>query len=656
MTKVTIDAKEYELQAGLTVLQACEAVGVEIPRFCYHERLQVAGNCRMCLVEIQPGPPKPQASCAINIAENMVIKTNTEMVKKAREGAMEFLLVNHPLDCPICDQGGECDLQDQAFKYGKCTSESLEDKRAVEEKSMGPLVKTHMTRCIHCTRCVRFMDEVAGTSELGAFNRGNHTEISTFLNKPLKSNLSGNIIDLCPVGALTAKPYAYQYRSWELKATNSIDVMDALGSAIRVDSKGGDVMRILPRINDDINEEWISDKSRFAFDGLFVQRLDKSYAKDINGKLLPTSMHDAIRVISEKINTLKPNEIAALVGDFVDFETVHELKNLMNFLHSPYTECRQDGAKINTNKRENYIFNSKISGIDRADVLLIVGSNPANESPVLNARIRKAVAAGTLKVYLVGQQAELNYPYTHLGNNRDILLQILENGVIFQNTKTPMLILGQDAITDQNGLDVHNACLAIAQKYLIHDSWNGFNMLHKAAARVGALDVDFTYEGGVSEILDKCQSGDIKMIFLCGADEIDVSKLENTTVVYIGTHGDAAIKYSDIILPSAAYTEKTATYANTEGLYQSTIQAVQPRGESINDVEIIKMISKSVGCTENKAQKLRTDNSKKIQDITSLIGEFSLSNVSFYASDFISRNSKTMAKCIQEIEIPCKTD
>ena len=643
MTKVTINKQEYDFPVGITALQACEIAGVEVPRFCYHKRLEIAGNCRMCLVEIQPGPPKPQASCAMPIAENMIINTNTEMVKKAREGVMEFLLANHPLDCPICDQGGECDLQDQAFVYGKGCSEFTDEKRAVPEKNMGPLIKTNMTRCIHCTRCVRFMESVAGTSELGAFGRGGTTEISTFLNQNIKSELSGNIIDLCPVGALTARPYAFSYRSWELSKTDSIDVMDGLGSFIRVDAKGDEVVRILPRENDDLNEEWISDKSRFASDGLLVQRLDRCYTKQ-NGKLVKSNFDDSLAYIAKKISGVSASKIAFLTGDFVDLETVFALKDLANKIHSPYTECRQDGAKIITNQREDYIFNPKVRGLDEADVLLIVGSNPRIECPVLNARIRKNVCDRNLKVFVIGEEVDLTYKYTFLGSEKSLLDDVAK---IFGEAKRPMMILGQDALCSHDGYAVHAKCLEIRDKFLKKESeWNGFAMLHKNSARVAGLDAGFVFSGGVNEILEKCESGDISVVFSFGSDEIDVSKLANAFVVYVGTHGDKVASVADVILPAAAYTEKDASFVNTEGLVQKTKQAVRRRFDMLNDVDIVHKIARLFECEVSSDYLVRCV--KNFGFDNRISGNFQLSPVSFYQTDFISRNSATMAKCFSE--------
>ncbi|HKJ74284.1 MAG TPA: NADH-quinone oxidoreductase subunit NuoG [Alphaproteobacteria bacterium] len=601
MPKLTIDGKEIEVEAGITVLQACEEAGAEIPRFCYHERLSIAGNCRMCLVEMEKSP-KPIASCAMPVGDGMVIHTNTPLVKKAREGVMEFLLINHPLDCPICDQGGECDLQDQSLYYGMGSSRYLENKRAVKEKYMGPLIKTIMTRCIHCTRCIRFATEVAGVPELGAIGRGEDMEITTYLEKTLDSELSGNVIDLCPVGALTSKPYAFMARSWELQKTESIDVMDAVGSNIRVDARGRAVLRVLPRLNEDVNEEWISDKTRFACDGLAYRRLDRPYVKK-SGKLQEASWDEAFKAIAKAVKGKNGSEIAAIAGDLADAESMFALKGLMEGLGSPNIDCRQDGAKLDPANRAGYLFNTTIAGIDEADVCLLIGVNPRADAAIINARLRKRQRAGGFKVYSIGPEMDLTYPVENLGDSPLILSEI-RNGnhavaEALKSAKRPMLIVGQTALARPDGAAVLAAARAIADSCgLIKDDWNGFNVLHTAAARVAGLDLGFVPgEGGkdVAGIMDGAGKGEIGVVFLLGADEIDMSKLGDAFVIYQGTHGDAGAHRADVILPAAAYTEKEAHWVSTEGRVQQGWQATFPPGDAREDWTILRALSEFVG-------------------------------------------------------------
>ena len=653
MVKIFVDGVEKEVEAGVTVLQALEGEGVQVPKFCYHDRLKIAGNCRMCLVEISPGPPKPQASCATNVAEGMQIKTDTEMVKKARAGVMEFLLANHPLDCPVCDQGGECDLQDQAFIYGKDSSRFLESKRAVEEKSMGPLIKTQMTRCIQCTRCVRFMEDVAGTSELGAFGRGNEMEIATFLNNGITSELSGNIIDLCPVGALTAKPYNSSYRSWELKRTDSIDVFDGLGSAISIHSKAGEVVRVLPRINEEINEEWISDKSRFAIDGLLNQRLETCYVKNADGKLVSTSFEEAFNFIQKKLSGINlSSQFAAITGDFTDAETIFALKDLMHKFGSPFTESRQKDFSLNVEKRENYIFNSGIAGIDEADFILIIGSNPRIEAPVLNARIRRNIVERKVPAFIVGENVDLTYKINHLGVEKKILDDILNGTHEIIKTlgaaKKPMIIIGIDAFLGEDGLAVHEKCLQISDKYFQKENWNGFNVLHQNSSTVAAFDAKFISSGGTKEILNKCKNKEIKALYLLGADEIETKDLQNTFIIYQGSHGDKIAQIADVILPSSAYTEKNATFFNTEGKAQKTTKAVNPVGIAKDDSEIVKLFGEKFGFLVSS--KFIPYKIKQDEGASELQASFSLAKKSFYMSDYISRNSPSMAKAVKELK------
>ena len=610
MAKLIVDGKEIEVPAEFTLLQAAEAAGAEVPRFCFHERLSVAGNCRMCLVEVKGGPPKPQASCAMSIrdlrpgpnGEPPEIFTKSPMVKKAREGVMEFLLINHPLDCPICDQGGECDLQDQAMAYGVDSSRFRENKRAVEDKYIGPLVKTIMTRCIHCTRCVRFSAEVAGVPDLGATGRGEDMEITTYLEHAMSSELQGNVIDLCPVGALTSRPYAFQARPWELTKTESIDVMDALGSAIRVDTRGREVKRILPRLNEDVNEEWISDKSRFIWDGLRTQRLDRPYVRR-NGRLEPVGWNEAFAAIAARTASLDPSRIGALAGDLSTVEEMFALKKLMALLGSPNLDCRQDGVRLDpADGRASYIFNPTIAGIDRADAILIVGANPRHEAAVLNARLRKRWRLGDLPIGLIGERVDLTYPYQYLGAGPETLSDVAAGnhafGKILAEAKRPLILVGQGALTRPDGQAILSLAAAIAAGEGRDEGWNGLAVLHHASSRVGGLDLGFVPgEGGrdTAGIVEAAGKGELDLLFLLGADEIDTSKLGSAFVVYIGTHGDAGAHRADVILPGAAYTEKTGTYVNTEGRVQATRRAGFPPGDAREDWAILRALSDRLG-------------------------------------------------------------
>ena len=612
MPKLIINGKEHEMPNGITLIQACEIAGVEIPRFCYHERLSIAGNCRMCLIEVA-GMPKPVASCAMSVNDLRpardgtppTIVTDSETVKKAREGVLEFLLINHPLDCPICDQGGECDLQDQTMAYGFDASRFQDNKRAVEEKYLGPLIDTYMNRCIHCTRCIRFMTEVAGVEELGAIGRGEDMEITTYLERGMFSNLSGNVVDLCPVGALTSKPYAFVARPWELTKTPSIDVMDALGSAIRVDARGREVLRILPRENEAINEEWISDKARHVWDGLRTQRLDRPYVRR-NGRLEPASWDEAFRVIAEKLKGLDSKRFGAIAGDLVAVEEMFALKLLAERLGSPNIDCRQDGAKLDpTLGRATYVFNSTIEGIDRADAFLLVGTNPRYEAPVLNARILKRIrqSQARLPVGLIGEEADLTYAYDYLGAGPETLAKVADGSHSLlkklEGAEGPMLIVGQAALARTDGAGV----LALAAKAAmtmggIKPGWNGVNILHDAAARVGGLDIGFVpHDGGldVEGMLDAASAGKLDVVYLLGADEIDMERLGNAFVIYQGSHGEQGAHCADVILPGAAYTEKSAIYVNTEGRPQMTARAVFPPGEAREDWKIIRALSGVLG-------------------------------------------------------------
>ncbi|MFL7903383.1 NADH-quinone oxidoreductase subunit NuoG [Azospirillum argentinense] len=601
MPKLTIDGIEIEVEPGTSILQACEQLGIEIPRFCYHERLSVPANCRMCLVEMERAP-KPVAACAMPCGDGMVVKTNTELVHKARKGVMEFLLINHPLDCPICDQGGECDLQDQAMAYGFDRGRYGENKRAVQDKYMGPLIRTEMTRCIHCTRCIRFVNEIAGVPDLGAVNRGEHMEITTFVEKAIGSELSGNLADVCPVGALLSKPYAFTARPWELRKTETVDVLDAVGSNIRVDTRGPEVMRVLPRVNEDVNEEWIADKTRFAYDGLKRQRLDRPYVRK-DGKLQPATWAEAFQAIAAKVKGVLGSRIAAIAGDLADTESMLALKELMAGLGSANIDCRQDGALFDTSARAGYLFNSGIAGIERADVILLVGTNPRWEATIVNARIRKRYLMGGLKVAVIGEARELTYPYSHLGTGTDALQQLVDGTHAFadvlRGAKNPMVILGAGAFRRKDGAAVQAAVRKLAETFnVVQDGWNGFNVLHTAASRVGGLDIGFLPgEGGrgTAGIVEGAGKGEIDVVYLLGADEIDTAALGNAFVVYQGHHGDKGAHRADVILPGAAYTEKSALYVNTEGRPQQARLATFPPGEAREDWKILRALSEQLG-------------------------------------------------------------
>jgi NADH-quinone oxidoreductase subunit G len=593
MPKAKVNGAEIEFEPGMTVLQVAELAGEEIPRFCYHERLSIAGNCRMCLVEVKPGPPKPQASCALPAAENMEIFTNTPMVKKAREGVLEFLLINHPLDCPICDQGGECDLQDETLGYGRDDSRYAENKRAVEEKYMGPLIKTVMTRCIQCTRCIRFISEVAGEPEIGAIGRGEDMEITTYLESAVSSELSANVVDLCPVGALTHKPWAFNYRPWELKKTETIDVMDALGSNIRADARGPEVMRVLPRTHEDINEEWISDKTRHACDGLMRQRLDRPFVRERKA-LRAATWSEAFGAIAAKVKKAAPERIGVIAGDLQDAESMKAALDLFTALGVASLDCRQDGARLDPKwGRASYLFNSTIAGIDQADAIMIIGSNPRLEAPVLNARIRRRWLSGGCLIGVIGEQADLTYPYNYLGAGAETLAGFAEHKPPAK--ERPMFILGQGALARPDGA----AVLALAAKAagamnLVREGWNGFNVLHTAAARVGGLDLGFVPGKGGLDAQAMVQKGALDVLFLLGADEVDLSQTD-AFVVYLGTHGDRGAHRADVILPGAAYTEKPGVYVNTEGRVQLANRSVFPKGEAREDWAILRALSERLG-------------------------------------------------------------
>lgn len=594
MPKAKVNGVEVEFEPGMTVLQVAELAGEEIPRFCYHERLSIAGNCRMCLVEVKPGPPKPQASCALPASDGQEIITNSPMVKKAREGVMEFLLINHPLDCPICDQGGECDLQDQAMGYGRDDSRYGENKRAVEEKFMGPLIKTVMTRCIQCTRCVRFITEVAGVPDIGLISRGEDVEITTYLDKAVASELSANVIDLCPVGALTSKPYAFNARPWELKKTESVDVMDALGSSIRVDSRGPAVLRVLPRLNEDINEEWISDKTRYAVDGLSRQRLDKPYIREA-GKLRPATWPEALSLVAAKLKAASPDRIGVIAGDLQDAESMKAAKDLFGSLGVTSLDCRQDGMALGSGARETWLFNSTIAGVENADMILFVGTNPRTEAPVLNARFRKRWVAGALEVGVIGEQADLTFGYEYLGAGAASLSGLAKSKSDFvkrlKDAKNPAIVIGAGALGRADGGAIAKAAADVAKAFGM--TWN---VLHTAASRVGGLDLGFIPGEGGKTAAEMASKGALDVLFLMGADEIDVTASDAFTV-YMGTHGDAGAHKADVILPGAAYTEKDGLYVNTEGRVQLGQRAVFPKGEGREDWSILRALSDRLGAT-----------------------------------------------------------
>ncbi|AKI00371.1 NADH-quinone oxidoreductase, chain G [Hoeflea sp. IMCC20628] len=606
MAKIKVDGNEIEVPDHYTLLQACEEAGAEVPRFCFHERLSIAGNCRMCLIEVKGGPPKPTASCAMGVrdlrpgpnGETPEVFTNTPMVKKAREGVMEFLLINHPLDCPICDQGGECDLQDQAMAFGMDNSRYAENKRAVEDKYIGPLVKTIMNRCIHCTRCVRFTTEVAGISELGLIGRGEDAEITTYLEHAMSSELQGNVIDLCPVGALTSRPYAFQARPWELNKTESIDVMDAVGSAIRVDTRGREVMRVMPCINEQINEEWISDKTRFIWDGLRTQRLDRPYVRR-NGKLEVASWGEAFAAIGMAVSAAAPDRIGAIAGDLATVEEMYALKTLMGSLGSANIDCRQDGAALDpTLGRASYIFNPTIEGIEDCDAVLIIGSNPRREAAILNARLRKRWRMSELPIGLIGEPADLRFGHEYLGAGPETLAGLVDGSNKFaaklKRAKKPMIIIGQGALARGDGASVlANAAKLADAVGAVKGDWNGFAVLHTAAARVGGLDLGLVPGEGGLNAAEMLTGTDV--LFLLGADELDFTRKTAGFTVYIGTHGDNGAHHADVILPAATYTEKSGTYVNTEGRVQMTNRAAFAPGEAREDWAVLRALSDVLG-------------------------------------------------------------
>ncbi len=656
MPKVKVDGVELEVEQGISVLQACELAGKEIPRFCYHERLSIAGNCRMCLVEMEKSP-KPIASCAMPVAEGQVIYTNTEMVKKAREGVMEFLLINHPLDCPICDQGGECDLQDQSVKYGGGSSRYELNKRSVKEKYMGPLIKTQMNRCIHCTRCIRFAEEVAGVPDLGAINRGENMEITTFLEKTLDSELSANVIDLCPVGALTSKPYAFEARPWELTKTETIDVMDAVGSNIRVDTKGWEVKRILPRVNEDINEEWISDKTRYACDGLLNNRIDQPYIRN-NGKLVPATWDEAFQKIKEEFS--KTVRIGGLIGELTDLETIYALKNfLVTFSGSASIDFRQKDFYIDPSHPSNYLFNTSIANLDHADLILLVGANPRLEATMINARIRKNFINNQTEIYSIGDPGDQTYKINYLGDNLNILKDIENDKSIFSEkiklSKKPIIIIGESVLNVKQGLYVLETSKSILKK---NNALPGLNILHQKASSVGAIMLQAF---SLSEDVVKNE-----ILYLVGADEIEIDK-KNKFIIYQGSHASKNTKIADVVLPGAAYTEKDALYVNLEGRVQAAFKASFPPGNAKEDWKIIRALSDVLNkpLKFNTVEQLRAKmfeaypNLSKIDQLPKVdFDKLSISNsldtldskvvfdsIDYYQTNEIARSSKTMIDC-----------
>ncbi|MGE3149217.1 MAG: NADH-quinone oxidoreductase subunit NuoG [Pseudorhodoplanes sp.] len=679
MTKLIVDGHEIDVPADYTLLQACEAAGAEIPRFCFHERLSIAGNCRMCLVELK-GSPKPVASCAWAVrdcrpgpnGEPPVVNTRTPMVRKAREGVMEFLLINHPLDCPICDQGGECDLQDQAMGYGVDTSRYWENKRAVEDKYIGALVKTSMNRCIHCTRCIRFSTEVAGVPELGAIGRGEDMEITTYLENAMTSELQGNVVDLCPVGALTSKPYAFIARPWELGKTESVDVMDAVGSAIRIDTRGREVMRILPRTNEAVNEEWISDKTRHIVDGLRAQRLDSPYLRE-NGRLRPATWPEAFAAVAARVQAAKPERIGAIAGDLASVEEMFALKDLMRRLNVRNIDARQDGSMLDPRwGRATYLFNATIAGIEDADAALIVGSNPRKEAAIINARLRKRWRQGHFPVGVIGARVDLTYPHEYLGAGSETLADVAAGRhdftAILREAKKPLLVIGQGAFNRPDGPNVASlAARAAIALGVVKEEWNGYCVLHNAASRVGALDIGFVPGEGGHPALNMAQPGALDVAFLLGADELDIAP--GAFVVYIGTHGDAGAHRADVILPGAAYPEKSGIYVNTEGRVQMAARAAFPPGDAREDWAIIRALSDALRQTlpyDSLAQlrqalfkahphlaRIDETSAADIGDIRRLaeIGQtpdktpFASSVEDFYFTNPIARASAVMAEC-----------
>ncbi len=665
MIKLKVNDTDIEVEEGLTVLQACEKAGAEIPRFCYHEKLSIAGNCRMCLVEIEKSP-KPIASCAMPISEGMNIKTNTEKVEKARKGVMEFLLANHPLDCPVCDQGGECDLQDQSMFYGIDKSRYKENKREVPDKYMGPLIKTQMTRCIHCTRCIRFATEVAGVPELGAIGRGEDMQITTYLEKSMESELSANVIDLCPVGALTSKPYVFEARPWELKKTESIDVMDAVGSNIRIDTYGWEVKRVLPIINEDINEEWISDKTRYACDGIKNQRIDVPYFKSKKG-FEKVSWEEANKIIVKKINETSPDKIAGFTGDLTNMETLYVAKEFFNkTIKSKYLDSRVNNTYTNTSNKENYIFNSKINGIEDSDLILLIGTNPRIEATIVNLRIRKSYLKNNLEIYSIGDVGDLTYPYEILPNNTKVIKDIIEGkhnlSSKIENSKKPIIIIGNSVLNLKSGKYVFEEMKKyLTSKNKISNEWNSLNILSKDASTVGSNDLDIISSTDSQNVaLTKTLNNEFEVLFLIGQDNLKFKK-ENEFVIYIGSHGDYGAECADIILPGATYAEQDGYFVNLEGKIQKAYKASYPPGVAKEDWEIINNLSellKRKKIFKNKEELLDSmfnylnlkseNNNNNSTEATFFDEKIILDNFDYYFSNVIARASKTMTDCHNE--------
>jgi len=670
--EVFVNGESITVPKNYSVLQACDAAGIDIPRFCYHQRLSVAGNCRMCLVEIEKGPPKPAASCAMPAMPGMKIKTDTPMVKKAREGVMEFLLINHPLDCPICDQGGECDLQDQAMIFGSDRSRFVESKRAVEDKNIGPLVKTVMNRCIHCTRCVRFCDEVAGTGEMGVTGRGNASEIGTYVDKLFSSELSGNVVDLCPVGALTSKPYAFTARSWELKSTDSIDVSDALGANVKVDTRGTEVMRILPRLNEDVNEEWLSDKGRYQYDGLKRQRLNVPMVKGPKG-LQAASWAEALAAVKAGLRGATGDAIKAVAGKLADAESMVCVKDLLNRLGSGNT-VHEDVGTLCADVRSSYIANSTVAGVEQADLILLVGTNPRWEAPVFNARIRKATLDGT-QVAMVGAPVDLTYKYAHLGSDMSALSELVSGASPFferlKSAKKPLVIVGPGVLRRADRDAVLSAVHGLVEKAgIVKPDWNGFNVIHESASAVAALDIGFQPSASARS------APPAKFVYLLGADDYASSEVpDGAFVVYQGHHGDKGAARADVVLPGAAYTEKSGLYVNFEGRVQQTRTAVPAVGDAREDWKIVRALSEVLGAPlpydslggvrarlADVAPHFALVNNS-VQGAVWMNGEYAKGLAAspsvhaggvlespignFFMTDAISRASQTMAKCVQ---------
>ena len=670
MLKLKVNNIDTEVEEGLTVLQACEKAGVEIPKFCYHEKLSIAGNCRMCLVEIEKSP-KPIASCAMPAADGMNIKTNTSFVEKARKGVMEFLLANHPLDCPVCDQGGECDLQDQSMFYGIDKSRYKENKRAVPEKNMGPLIKTQMTRCIHCTRCIRFATEIAGVPELGAIGRGENMEITTYLEKSMESELSANVIDLCPVGALTSKPYAFEARPWELKKTETIDVMDAVGSNIRVDTYGWEVKRILPRINEDINEEWISDKTRYACDGLLNQRLDTPFIKYKNGKLDKTSWKEVYNIIKEKIKSTESAKICGFTGDLINMETLYMFKEFFNkSLNSKNLESRSNHAYLNPEKRENYLFNSSIKGIEESDFIFLIGTNPRFEATILNARIRKSYLKNKTEIISLNNIGDLTYPYTKLEGNIDTIKEIINDqhavSAKIKEAKKPIIIFGQSALEFKFGKYIFESIkFYLIKNKKISDDWNSLNTISENASTVGSLDLGiYKTKDGSNEVLSDLENHKYEIVYLLGQDSLKFKK-QNEFIIYQGSHGDKGAEIADVILPGPAYTEQNGYFTNLEGKLQKAYKASYPPGEAKEDWLIINELSEIISNKKLFNDKSELDSSmlnylnlfkeknssKKYSELTNLSFEnekMIIKDHDYYYSNPIARASKTMSNCRNE--------